>query len=87
MPDTPLKVAIVGLGWWATPIGNGARGSATPVDRPTLCSFFRLAVSVLPHPAAHDAPCPGVDRAAVRHRLSEPLGTDCAASWFEDGAP
>ena len=27
MPN-PLKVAIVGLGWWATPIGNGARRSA-----------------------------------------------------------
>jgi predicted dehydrogenase len=24
MPPNPLKVAIVGLGWWSTPIGNGA---------------------------------------------------------------
>ncbi|HBK80528.1 MAG TPA: hypothetical protein DDZ83_12810 [Nitrospinae bacterium] len=27
MPDTPLKVAIVGLGWWATAIANGAQRS------------------------------------------------------------
>jgi len=27
MSDTPLKIAIVGLGWWAGPIGNAARRS------------------------------------------------------------
>ena len=37
--------------------------------------------------AAHDTPCRGVDRTGVRHRLSEPVRADCAASSFGDGAP